>query len=303
MRNIIAVLATVIVILSISAFLYSYSKKDSEMRQKEFNDNYAVYALELPATIDFAGEHVPMTIIDVKERLDRELLVNTYWQSQTLLLIKRAARWFPVIDSILILENIPSDFKYIALAESGLMNVVSPSGAAGYWQFLPSTGMEYGLEITEEVDERYHVELATKAAINYFKSSYGQFNNWTLTAASYNMGTAGLQKLLNKQKVNNYYDLLLPDETSRYIFRILALKLIHSNPEAYGFQIRNRDLYAPYSYYNITVDSSISDFVDLCNATEINYKQLKLLNPWLRKPFLINSHLKMYTIKISKDSD
>ena len=265
---------------------------------KEFQDNYAIYALDLPEELTFAGEPVPMVLIDVKERFDRELLVNTYWQSQTLLLIKRASRWFPLIDSILLANDIPKDFKYLALAESGFMNVVSPSGAAGYWQFLKRTGIEYDLKINENIDQRYDVELSTVAATKYLNKAHKEFSNWTMTAASYNMGVDGLKKLVNSQKVNSYYELLLSNETSRYIFRILALKQICEHPESYGFHLRQRDLYKPYSYSSIKVDSSIMNLSDFSIRNNINYKELKLLNPWLRQTELLNPEGIVFNIKI-----
>ncbi len=300
MKKIILYFLTIILLTTISLMFLRFSDKDRIMRQNEFIENYAVYSLELPENITFCNESMPLNISDVNERLDREIHVNTHWQSQTLLLIKRSARWLPLIASILTLNATPLDFKYLAMAESGFMNVVSPSGAAGYWQFLKPTGKEYGLEITDEIDERYHVEHATLAATKYFKKSYSKFNNWTLVAASYNMGIEGLSSLLSNQGVNSYYDLLLSDETSRYVFRILALKTICSNPNLYGFHIRNRDLYLPYSYNTVIINSEIKDFVRFSSDNNINYKELKLLNPWLRKSNLKNHYKKEYKIKIIK---
>jgi hypothetical protein len=274
------------------------TEKDEEVRVKEFNENYAVYALELPMDLKFAGEPVPMNVIDVKERLDRELLVNTYWQSQTLLLIKRASRWFPLIDSILIANEVPLDFKYLALAESGLMNVVSPSGAAGYWQFLKQSGIEYNMTVNGNIDQRYDVELSTVAATKYLRKAKNKFGSWTLAAASYNMGIDGLENLINSQNVNSYYDLLLSNETSRYVFRILALTHICEHPESYGFHLRQRDLYQPYNYSVLDVDSSIQDLARFSAVNNINYKELKLLNPWLRQTELLNTTGTLYHIKI-----
>lgn len=271
---------------------------DREIRWKEFNEGYSVFAIDLPENATFAGEKVPLQMADVRERFDRELLVNTYWQSQTLLFLKRKERWFPVIEAILKENNIPDDFKYLALAESGLTNAVSPSGAVGYWQFLEGTGGQYGLEINSDVDERYHVEKATRAACVYFKNGYAIFNSWSLVAASYNMGMDGLKKQIGKQLVTNYFDLLLSEETSRYVFRILALKEICNQPLKYGFHLRKRDFYEPYSYRSVTIDTAITDLAVFAKSQGINYKELKLLNPWLRSNTLMNKSGKQYKILI-----
>ncbi len=287
----------IVPVLLLMLFIFSTST-DTNNRWKEFSDNYNIYALDLPEKVTFANEKLPLTILDVRERLDREMLVNTYWQSQTLFFIKRKERWFPIIEPILKANNIPDDFKYLAIAESGLTNVVSPSGAAGFWQFLESTGKQYGLEINSEVDERYHLEKATVAACAYFKEAYKIFNNWSLVAASYNMGIDGIKKQLESQGASDYYDLLLVEETSRYVFRIVALKEICSNPLHYGFHLRKRDLYPPYTFKLVTVDSTVADLADFALSQKINYKELKLLNPWLRVPTLTNKLKKKYEIKI-----
>ena len=280
-------------------FVFSTSNPDEEYA-KLFRESQHTYALTLPVNLNFAGENVPLTIFDVRERLDRELLVNAYWQSQTLLLIKRANRWFPVIEPILKKYNIPDDFKYLAVAESGLTNAISPAGAVGFWQFTEGTGKKYDLEINDEIDERYNVERATEAACIFFSEACNQFGNWTLAAASYNMGTAGLQKQIEKQKVLTYYDLLLNDETFRYVFRIIAIKEMMTHPVQYGFYFRRQDLYSPLEYNTVVADSTIADFADFSSAHQINYKTLKLLNPWLRQNYLTNKNRKSYSIKILK---
>jgi len=287
----------IVPVLLLVLFIFSTST-DIINRWREFTENYRIYALDLPEKVTFANEQLPLTILDVRERLDRELLVNTYWQSQTLFLIKRKERWFPVIEPILKAHNIPDDFKYLALAESGLTNAVSPSGAAGFWQFLEATGKQYGLEINSEVDERYHVEKATVATCAYLNEAYGIFKNWSLVAASYNMGIDGIKSQLENQGASDYYDLLLVEETARYVFRIVALKEICSNPLHYGFHLRKRDLYPPYAFKLVMVDSSVTDLADFALSQGINYKELKLLNPWLRTPALTNKSKKKYSIKI-----
>ena len=281
--------------------LFTGSKnKASQVHEHEqkFKDDYRVYALPIPKTVDFAGEGVPLNLIDVKEKLDRELLVNTYWQSQTMLFIKRSNRWFPVIEKILAEQGVPEDLKYIALIESGFEQVVSPAGATGFWQLMKTAARENGLEISSGIDERYHIEKATVAACQYLKKAKEKFGSWTLAAASYNMGMAGLQKQLNRQKATNYYDLVLNDETSRYVFRILAAKTILSSPSKFGFTYLEEDLYQTLPYTDIVVDHTIPDLAEFAFENGINYKALKFLNPWLRDNFLPNDSHRSYSIKI-----
>jgi membrane-bound lytic murein transglycosylase D len=266
--------------------------------QKYINSNYKIFALPYVEELDFCGEKMPLSDWDVKERFDREMLTNTYWQSQTLLFQKRANRWFPVIEPILEKHGVPDDFKFLALIESGLQNVVSPAGASGYWQFLKQTGIEYGLEVNAVVDERYHVEKSTEAACKYLKDAYKRYNSWTLAAASYNMGMHGLDKQLKRQKSNNYYDLLLNLETSRYVFRIAAIKQILNNSSKYGFYFRPKDLYEPYRIKVITVTESINDLAVFAAQHKISYKTLKVLNPWLRDNHLPVKPGKSYEIKL-----
>ena len=260
--------------------------------------DYNIYAIDLPEKMDFAGERVPLEIRDVRERFDRELLVNTYWQSNGLLLIKRAHKFFPIIEPILKKNNIPDDFKYLALIESGLQDVVSPSGAAGFWQFMKNTGKEYGLEVADEVDERYHLEKATRAACEYLKSAKQDMGSWTLAAAAYNAGRTGIRNQINKQKVSDYYDLHLNSETSRYVFRILALKEIMKNPQRYGFNYTNEQLYNSEAVKYLEVSSSIPDLATFALEQGINYKILRIYNPWLREMSLENKERKTYIIKI-----
>lgn len=283
---------------------FSSSEKSVDVSyQRYFNENYKIFSLNTPAEITFAGERVPLEIADIRESLDRELLVNTYWQSQSLLFNKRANRWFPVIEPILKEEGVPDDFKYLAVIESGLENVVSPAGATGYWQILRDTGREYGLEINNEVDERYNVEKATRAACAYLKSAYKKFGSWTMAAASYNMGMNGLNNQMSRQKASNYYDLLLNSETGRYVFRTLAVKEILSKPGQYGFHFRPKDLYQPYETYTVTVDTAVTDFASFAFQQGVNYKILKILNPWLRDTYLTNPDRKTYEIKLPVKSE
>lgn len=275
---------------------------DPEIKKtdKLVND-YNVYAIPLPETLDFAGEPVPLDNPDIRERLDRELLVNTYWQSNGLLLIKRAAKYFPIIEPIIEEEGLPDDFKYLAVIESGLTQAVSPARATGFWQILRSTGRELGLEVNDNVDERYNIELSTRAACKYLKNSKENLGSWTLAAAGYNAGKAGMNRRLDEQNVNGYYDLLLGEETGRYVFRILALKQILADPERYGFNFKEEHLYEKVPSYKVKVDTVVTDFVQFAEHFGINYKILKLHNPWLREDHLNNASRKEYQIEIPKE--
>jgi len=270
----------------------------SENLEEKLLNDYNIYALEIPEHMDFAGEPVPLDNPDIRERMDRELLVNTYWQSNGLLLFKKAHKYFPILEPLLKEYGLPDDFKYLAVAESGLEFTSSPAGAAGFWQFMPATGREYGLEINEYVDERYNIELSTKVAAEYLKSSKDKFGSWTLAAAAYNAGNGGVNKQLTRQKVDDYYDVLLNTETSRYVFRILALKEIMSNPKKYGFNFRESDLYSLVPTQKVKVDTAVTNFADFAKQFGINYKILKIHNPWLRDNYLKNASGKEYYIEI-----
>jgi len=263
-------------------------------------NDYNVFAIDIPEQIDFAGEKIPLDIPDIKERLDRELLVNTYWQSNALLLIKRAHKYFPIIEPILKENGIPDDFKYLAVAESGLEHVVSPAGATGFWQIMKGTAQDYGLEVNDNVDERYHIEKATEVASQYLKNSKERFGTWTLAAASYNAGNAGISRELKRQEVDDYFDLLLNPETSRYVFRIVALKHILSNAKDFGFHYEDKDLYEMKPIKKVVVDTAVSDFVDFAKQFNMNYKTLKIHNPWLRDKYLDNYTKKVYKIEVLK---
>ena len=290
-----------ILLTILSLFLSAtYFKDNLKSAFKSYgNDNlYRVYALKTPENISFCGEEVPLELLDVRERLDRELLVNTYWQSNMLLLIKRSYRFFPLIEKILKEEDVPQDFKYLAVIESGLENVRSPKGAKGIWQIMSGTAREYGLEVNKNVDERYNLELSTRAACKYLKKAKDKFGSWTLAAAAYNRGIMGISRNLSRQKVENYYDLLLGRETSRYIFRILAVKEIMENANNYGFIFQENDLYKPYEIKKIELDTAISNITDFSKKMGINYKTMKLHNPWLLENHLNNKSRKKYIIKI-----
>lgn len=289
------ILFTISCTLIIITFVF-YSKKFEY--SNDFRKTYSIFPVHIPEKPDFAGEEVPLKNFDVKESLDRELHINIYWQSHTILLIKRANRFFPEIENILKKEGIPSDFKYLAVAESDLTNTISPSGATGFWQFLKKTAKEYNLEINNEVDERYNLEKSTHAACKFLKDSYNIYKNWTLAAASYNIGRSEFSKQMSKQKENNYYNLFLNDETARYIFRILAIKIIMENPDLYGFHIHRYYLYPPLKYYTLVIDSGITNLALFAKKHETNYKILRTLNPWLLDSTLTNSSKATYKIRI-----
>ena len=253
---------------------------------------------ELPATLYFAGERVPLENFDTRESLLRELMVNTYWHSQTMHIIKLANRWLPVIEPIMKANNLPDDFKYLCAAESAFQQLISPANAVGFWQILAGTGRDLGLEITTEIDERYHVEKSTAAAARYLHRGYRAFGSWAMAAAAYNMGEQGLRNQVVRQKTSSYYDLRLNDETSRYLFRILALKIIMSDPEKYGFFPNPDDLYPPFRFREVAVSTAVPSWVDFAAQHGTNYKILKTLNPWLRGASMENKAQKTYHIKI-----
>ena len=287
-------------LLSLTA-LFVYALQDAptdENFEKKIINDYNVYALQIPEGLNFAGEPLPLTDPDIYERIDRELLVNTYWQSNGLLMFKRAKKYFPIIEPILKKNGVPDDFKYLAVIESGLTNAVSSANATGVWQIMKATAKENGLEVNDNVDERYNLEKSTEVACKYLLNSKEKFGTWTLAAAAYNAGDKGISRRLEEQGVSNYYDLLLGEETGRYVFRIIALKEILTHPERYGFNFREKDLYANVPTYKIEVDSSVHDFTKFAKDFGINYKILKIHNPWLRDRFLTNKSRKKYMIEI-----
>lgn len=299
LKHVLAAFGAVCLISLIIIAAQSIPEKDLNLTlENDPVNKYNVYALQVPDDLNFAGEPIPLENPDIYERMDRELLVNTYWQSNALLMFKRAEKYFPVIEPILKEHGVPDDFKYLAVIESGLTNAVSPAGARGFWQIMPATGREFGLEINDNVDERYHLEKSTHVACEYLKQSKDKLGSWTLAAAAYNAGNAGISKQLNIQKVSNYYDLLLGEETGRYIFRIIALKEIINNPTTYGFNFKSEDLYKHIPTKKVEVDTAVSDFADFASKFNINYKILKLHNPWLREPHLNNKSRKKYAIEI-----
>ncbi|EDP70212.1 putative membrane-bound lytic murein transglycosylase [Flavobacteriales bacterium ALC-1] len=303
---------TAIGLVSVSGlFIFSMQKAPVEQqapsdatfgKEKPLINDYNVYALEMPDGINFAGELVPVENPDIYERMDRELLVNTYWQSNGLLMFKRAQKYFPIIEPILKKNGVPDDFKYLAVIESGLVPTAkSPAGASGVWQIMKATGRENGLEVNTNVDERYNIAKATAVACNYLKKAKERLGSWTLAAAAYNAGNAGVSRRLKEQDVSGYYDLLLGEETGRYVFRIVALKEILSNPDKYGFNFNKNHLYKPVPTYKVEVDTAVTSFSKFAKRFGVNYKILKLHNPWLREKHLNNKSRKSYTIEIPKE--
>jgi membrane-bound lytic murein transglycosylase D len=266
----------------------------------DFRDNYMIFAPEVPENASFAGETVPLDISYVWEAFDRELLAFTYRHSTTLRMFKLAHRYFPVIEPILKKNGIPDDFKYLAIAESNLQNVTSPAGAEGVWQFLQATGRKYGLEVNTSIDERYNLKKSTEAACKYLQDAYDEFGNWTLAAAAYNRGMNGLENALNKQRVNNYYDLYLNSETARYVFRILAAKEIFEHPTKYGFYLRESDFYPPIETFTIVVDTTIEDLPSFAKKRGITYRIIREFNPWIHSYSLPNKSRRTYILTLPK---
>ena len=286
---------TLILIISISGLLvFALSNED---KNKITHEGTAFY---FPTEVDFAGENMPLETPDVRERFDRELLVNANLHASTILIIKRANRAFKIIEPILEKNGVPNDFKYLAVIESSLINAVSPSGAKGVWQFMPATAKEIGMEVNDCVDERYHLEKSTEAACKFLLAAKEKLGYWTLAAASYNVGITGVNKQIDLQKVSNYYDLLLNEETSRYVFRILALKEIMKAPEKFGFAVPKQDLYELYPTRKLEIDTTVNNLADFAISQGVNYKILKLYNPWLRDRKLENKTRKKYLIELPK---
>lgn len=299
----------ILVTLSVSALTaiitLNFADKNSdndEHYQQAFQSNVKIYAPVIPDSMSFCGERVPLELYHVYERMDRELMVNVYWQSNIMLLIKRANRYFPQIEALLKEHHIPEDFKYLALAESGFVHATSSAGAAGFWQFIKSSGSRHGLEINNDIDERYNLEKATIAAIKHLRASYKAFGSWTLAAAAYNTGDSNIKRHIENQKITEYYNMHLPDETLRYVFRILALKTICEDPQAFGIVLRKKDLYPPIPVKTLVVDTTITNLFAFARQQGTTYQQLRALNPWMRSSKLPNKSKKTYSISIPVDS-
>jgi hypothetical protein len=260
-------------VLGTLAFNSSRYTEESILSEK-LREKYHIYPVPIPDNLSFADEPVPLNDFNIKERLDRELLVNTYWQSNTLLILKRSRKYFEIIEPILKKNNIPEDFIYLAVAESALVQAVASSGATGIWQFMERSGKYYGLRINSEVDERYHLTRSTEAACRYLKEAYAEFGSWTMAAAAYNRGISGLKAAVEDQKAGDYYSLHLNNETSRYVMRILAFKAIMENPVNYGFRITDNDFYSTINTRSVVVDSSISRLTNFAIKHGTSYHEI-----------------------------
>lgn len=297
----------IVVLLAIGVLLVTsvyYTSKTEPYKMEKLTPSYNntdkwINAKEIftPSKLSFAGENVPLDRTDVFEQLEKEIVVNTFYHSQTVLLLKKLPRFFSIIDPILKRNNIPEDFKYLAVAESGLSpTIVSPAGAVGLWQFMKPTAKEYKLEVNKEIDERYNIEKSTQAACEYLNKSYKKYKSWTLVAASYNAGRRNVDNQIKRQKENNYFNILFNEETGRYVYRILALKLILNNPEKYGFYVKNT--YPIIKTKKIKIKGRVKDFADFAHKHKISYKTLKNFNPWLREKYLRNKRKRTYYIAI-----
>jgi hypothetical protein len=275
-------ISTGLMIMGIFALsqLQSKDEENVEINYPTYYNN-TVASPKMPTNLYFAGEQVPLNVYWVTENLEKELIIVAYQHSKTLQIIKRTPRFFPQIEQILKEEGVPEDFKYLCVAESGLENVVSPAKAAGYWQFLEKTATGYGLTVNEDIDERYHLEKSTKAACLYLKSAKQRLGSWILAAAAYNMGESGILKAVQKQ-TDNYWDLLLNSETARYVYRLLAYKLVFENPQDYGIKLKLDELYYPVPTMPFAVDTPIENLINFATTHQVSYLELKTLNPWLR---------------------
>lgn len=255
----------------------------------------------MPSSADFCGERLPLENFDVKERLDHELISNSYRHSGTILYLKRAGKYFPTIEKILAEEGMPDDLKYLSVAESGLSNAKSPAGAKGYWQFMKGTGQEYGLTVNGEIDERLHLEKSTRAACKYLRKLKSRFGSYTFAAAAYNMGGPNLNKNKTRQKADDYYDLNINSETMRYVFRIVAIKEIMKNPRSYGFYIDDYQKYPQLpETYDVEVKGAVPSWADFAAKYGMSYRELKVFNPWIVDSKLTNSQRKTYYVKVPK---
>lgn len=290
------------IVIMLIVFLANVSQNEIKYIKNTFNPlPQTIKSPTLKTSYLFAGEKIPVGNPDIVERLDRELLVNSYYHSSTIQNIKLANKYFPAIEKILKKNNIPQDFKYLAIAESGLRNVVSPAGATGFWQLMKPIGKELNLEIYEEVDERYDLQKSTEAACKYLNKLKAEYGSWINATAAYNLGPTKFSQALEREGESNYFNLNLNSETMRYVFRIVALKEIIENPENYGFHINQNEKYGPLdNYYTIKIENSIQNLGDYAHKYGISYRELKRYNPWLRSHKLTVKN-KQYLIKIPKN--
>jgi hypothetical protein len=296
-----------VILLTVSC---SDSKSDkhfdnsSKNNKQSANIEQGIFVVpDVPDSVTFAGEIIPLADVDLKERFDRELVVNNFWHSNTILFLKRANRWFPMIKEVFHEEGVPQDLIYISVVESGLRQVTSPAGAKGFWQFMKPTAKEYGLKINHEVDERLNVKKSTISACQYLKRAYEELGSWTLAAASYNRGVRGVRNALDHQEVDSYFDLSLNEETSRYVFRILAIKEIMTFPQKYGFKIEAEQLYPVYAAEVVRIDQAIISLVDWAKKQGTTLKVIRRLNPWILRNKLSVNKQDEFTILIPENNE
>ena len=289
-------------VLCFSFFVHTSQAQILSMMSESFNDDNTALpysCIEVPSNITFCNQPIDLTRFDKHERMDRELMAFTYMHSTSLQIIKKANRYFPIVEPILKEAGVPDDFKYLMVIESNLNpQARSGAGAAGLWQFMPTTGREYGLEVNKNIDERYHVEKATRAACQYLKDSYDKYKDWIAVAASYNAGQARISRLMDNQYTEETLDLYMVEETARYVYRILAAKIMMNNPSAFGFRLKASDLYVPIPYREITVKEGISNLARWARGQGVSYALLKRMNPWLRDTFLQNRSHRTYILKV-----
>lgn len=301
---------TIILVFSISALVVSLTAialqlfvfaKQIPSADERYRDmilsRQQLFSAPIPDTLTLCGETVPLDNVFVREALDRELTSIMYQHSSTFLILKRSARFFPEIERLLKEFSAHEDLKYLAVAESALSDVTSPAKASGFWQFMPTTAREYGMEVSEQWDERYDLRKSTEAAVKYLKASYSRLNSWALACAAYNCGENGLKRQMQQQNCNNYWELSLNSETSRYVYRILAYKVIMQNPTQYGFYLRKKDCYQPMQYDETTIDSTITNLPAFAAKLDCPYKYFRMLNPCLRSNTLSNKAKKKYTFR------
>lgn len=308
-KRIIFFLAIIISGLGFLLIFESNSKSADEYKNsgilktdKSFIPEESVAQVPFPDKISFCGEAVPLDELYTRERLERELIVTKFYHSNSILVLKRANRYFPIIEKILSEEALPDDFKYLCVIESNLdTRAISPAGAAGFWQFLKETAKQYELEVSVEIDERYNIEKSTRAAAKYLKEAYGKYGSWTLAAASYNGGMNRITQQSDRQNAETFYQMLLPEETTRYIYRILASKIFFNNPTAFGFYLKTEDFYPQIPTKEVEISSSVSNFAEYAELHKMNYLTFKELNPWLRENYLTNKTGKKYKVLIPED--
>ena len=290
--------------MSVFVVMASFTFYPADCRGQEQGEPLPTVSLDIPEKVAFAGTFIPLNRYDMRERYDREQMAFTYAYASTIVTIKRANLYFPVIEPILEQNGIPDDFKYLALVESNFnTRAYSSAKAAGFWQFMPETARQYGLEVSNGIDERYHIEKSTVAACRYLNDAYDRFGDWPTVAASYNAGMRRIGSEQAMQQAGNFFDMLVFDETSRYVFRILAIKEILRQPQKYGFYIKREHLYPSIGFTEVSVAGPVDDWAEFAKSQGITYAQLKDFNVWIRGNTLENPEWKTYVVRIPRKED